>query len=161
MIKRVLLTAMGALTALSVGAAGAYFTAQIQVADSVIKAGAVAISAEPTSAALSIDALAPGGSQVRSLAIVNTGNLPSDVVVTPSKKAGTTALYSALACTVTCGGAELYAGPFAQMRTQPLRMAPGSRGDLKFEVGMPGDVGNDLAGEYVKVSLYLDAEQAR
>ena len=36
MYKRVLFSIVGAIAALSIGAAGAYFTAQVQVADSVI-----------------------------------------------------------------------------------------------------------------------------
>jgi predicted ribosomally synthesized peptide with SipW-like signal peptide len=161
MFKRIMTMAAGAIAALAIGAAGAYFTAQIQVPDNVIKAGTVAISAEPTSAAISIDALAPGTSQIRSLAVLNNGNLPCDVIVTPAKKAGTTALYSALTCTVTCGTAELYRGSVASMTTAPLRMAPGARGDVRFELGLPAEVQNDLAGDYVKLSLYVDAEQAR
>lgn len=161
MLKRIIVMALGALAALTLGAAGAYFTAQVQVPENVIRAGTVAISAEPTQAALSIDALAPGGSQVRSVAVLNNGTLPCDIIITPSKKAGTTALYAALTCTATCGGVELYSGAFSAMRTAPVRMAPGARGDIKFEVGLPGDTANDLSGEYTKVSLYVDAEQAR
>jgi len=36
MLRRLVTTVVGALLALSVGAAGAYFTAQVQVPDSVI-----------------------------------------------------------------------------------------------------------------------------
>ena len=54
MIKRVLFTVVGAFAALSVGAAGAYFAAQVQVADSVIRAGSVAISTVPTTASYSV-----------------------------------------------------------------------------------------------------------
>ena len=64
MIRKLLTTLTGALLALSLGAAGAYFTAQLQVPDSVIRGGTVAISAEPTSAPLSIDSLAPYGLMV-------------------------------------------------------------------------------------------------
>ena len=141
MFKRVLTTAIGALLALSMGAASAYFTAQIKVPDSVIKAGAVAVSAEPTSAALSIESLAPGTSALRSLAVVNDGSLPVDVVVTPSKTAGITAFYESLSCTVTSGNLPLYAGPFSQMKTQALRMSPGARGDIRFEIGLACRVG--------------------
>ena len=52
MFKRVLFIVIGAFAALSVGAAGAYFAAQVQVADSVIRAGSVAISTVPTTAPL-------------------------------------------------------------------------------------------------------------
>jgi hypothetical protein len=160
MIRKLLTTLVGALLALSLGAAGAYFTAQVQVPDSVIRGGTVAISSEPTSAPLSIDSLAPGTSAVRPMTVVNDGSLPADVIVTPSKKAGITEFYESLACTVTCGGVELYGGPMAAMKTAPLRLAPGARGELRFEVGLPADAGNALASDYVKLSLYVDAEQA-
>lgn len=160
MVRRILVTALGALLALGVGAAGAYFTAQVQVAENVIKAGTVSVSAEPTQSALSIDALAPGGSQVRSLTVANSGSLPADIVVTAAKKAGTTALYTSLTATVTCGETCLYAGPFSTLKTDPVRMAPGTRGELQFELGLPADTANDLAGQYTKATVYIDAEQA-
>jgi hypothetical protein len=160
MLKRALAVALGAALALTMGAAGAYFTAQIQVPDSVIKAGTVAVSAEPTSAPLSIDSLAPGSTVVRPLTVLNDGTLPTDITVTASKKAGITAFYEALTCRVTCAGTELYSGPLSAMRTAALRLSPGARGELRFEVGLPTDTGNDLAEDYVKLSLYVDAEQA-
>lgn len=160
MLRKALTTAVGAVLALSVGAAGAYFTAQVQVPDSVIKAGQVALSTEPTSAPLAIDALAPGTTASRPMTVVNDGSLPTDVVVTASKKAGITEFYEALTCRVTCEGTELYDGPLATMRTTALRLAPGARGDLKFDVGLPASAGNTLAEDYVRLSLYVDAEQA-
>lgn len=160
MIKHVLTTLTGAALALSIGAAGAYFTAQVQVADSMIRSGTVAVSAEPTSAPLAIDALAPGATEVRTLSVLNDGSLPSDIIVTPSKKAGITEFYNALTCRVTCGGAELYDGPLSAMRTTPVRIAPGARAEMRYEVGLPATVGNTLANDYVKLSLYVDAEQA-
>ncbi len=159
MFKKIAMAATGALLALSVGAASAYFTAQVQVPDSVIRAGKVAISAEPTAAALSIEALAPGTSAVRTLTVMNDGSLPADVVVTPSKKAGITEFYQALTCRVTCNGTELYNGDLSAMRTAPVRLAPGARGELHFEVGLPSSAGNTLAEDYVRLSLYVDAEQ--
>lgn len=160
MFKKMLAVTAGALIALSIGAAGAYFTAQIQVADSVIKAGAVAISSEPTSAPLSIEALAPGTSAVRPLTVLNDGSLPADVIVTAQKKAGITDFYEALTCTVTCGESQLYSGPLSAMRTTAVRLAPGARGELRFEVSLPASAGNELVEDYAKVSLYVDAEQA-
>jgi hypothetical protein len=160
MIRRFLTTMTGALLALSLGAAGAYFTAQTQVPDSVIRGGTVAISTEPTTAPLAIDALAPGTEAVRPMTIVNEGTLSADVVVTPSKKAGVTEFYEALTCRVTCGDVELYSGPMASMRTAPIRLAPGARGEMRFEVGLPAEAGDALSGDYAKVSLYVDAEQA-
>lgn len=160
MLKRLMLTVSGAVLALSVGAAGAYFTAQVQVADSIIRAGTVAVSTEPTVAPLSVDSLAPGSAAVRPLTIVNDGTLPVDVVVTASKKAGITEFYESLTCRATCGGTQVYDGPLAQMRTAALRLSPGARGEMRFEVGLPADAGNALADDYVKLSLYVDAEQA-
>jgi hypothetical protein len=160
MIKRVLFTIVGAFAALSVGAAGAYFAAQVQVADSVIRAGSVAISTVPTTAPLAIDALAPGTSAVRSLAVINDGSLPSDLVVTSSKKAGITEFYDALAARVSCSGTEVYSGSLSALRTTPLRLAPGAQGDLRFEISLPATATNAVAGDYARVSLYVDAEQA-
>ena len=94
---------------------GAYFAAQVQVADSVIRAGSVAISTVPTTAPLAIDALAPGTSAVRSLAVINDGSLPSDLVVTSSKKAGITEFYDALAARVSCSGTEVYSGSLSAL----------------------------------------------
>ena len=160
MWKKMLATVAGALLALSVGAAGAYFTAQVQVPDSVIRAGSVALSTEPTSAALSIEALAPGMSALRPLKVVNDGSLPVDVIVTSAKKAGITEFYEAIDCTVTCAGTPVYAGGLSALRTTPLRLAPGARGQLDFEVSLPATATNSLAEDYAKFSLYVDAEQA-
>lgn len=161
MFRKFALTAVGALFALSIGAAGAYFTTQVQVADSVIRAGTVAVSAEPTTAPLSIDSLAPGVTSVRPLTVVNDGTLPVDVIVTASKKAGITEFYDALTCRVTCAGTEVYDGSLTALRTTPVRLSPAARSEWRFEVGLPASAGNGLAGDYVKLSLYVDAEQAR
>jgi hypothetical protein len=160
MIRKLLATVLGACLALSIGAVSAYFTAQVQVPDSIIKAGSVAISTEPTSAPLSMDALAPGMSTVRPLTVLNSGSLPADITVTASKKAGITDFYESLACTATCGGAQLYSGTLMGLRTAPLRLSPGARSELKFEVGLPAEAGNAFVDDYVKLSLYVDAEQA-
>ncbi|HEY5540085.1 MAG TPA: TasA family protein [Coriobacteriia bacterium] len=160
MFKRALFSIVGALAALSIGAAGAYFTAQVQVADSVIRAGAVAVSTVPTSAPLSVNALAPGETAVRPLAIVNDGSLPSDVVVTAKKSSGITDFYNALTVRVSANDTELYNGPMSALKSAPLRLDPGARGDLRFEIGLPAESANTLASDYAKVSLYIDAEQA-
>jgi hypothetical protein len=160
-MKRLLMVLLCVGLAMSAGVAGAYFTARTEVADSVIRAGTVAISAEPTSAALAIDPLAPGTTVDRPLTVLNNGNLPVTVVVTAAKKSGITDLYSALTCRVTCDGGVLYDGPMSTLKTSPLPLAPGARGELHFAVGLPAEVGNDLLGDYAKLSLYVDAEQAR
>ena len=160
MFKKLLFSIVGALAALSIGAAGAYFTSQVQVADSVIRAGAVAISTVPTSAPLAIESLAPGESAVRPMAVVNDGSLASDVIVTAKKVSGITEFYNTLDTRVSCNGTELYNGPLASLDTAPLRLAPGARGDLRFEVSLPATATNTLASDYAKVSLYVDGEQA-
>lgn len=159
MLKKLVTTAVGAVLALSIGAAGAYFTAQVQVPNSVIRAGSVAVSAEPTSAPLSVEALAPGSTVARPMAVLNDGTLPVDVTVTAAKKAGITEFYEALTCRATCGGTELYTGSLSALRTAPLRLASGARGELMFEIGLPAEAGNTLVEDYAKLSLYVDAEQ--
>ena len=131
MFKRVLFAIVGAVAAVAVGAAGAYFTAQVQVADSVIRAGAVSVSTVPTSAPLAIDALAPGTTAARPMSVVNDGSLPVDVVVTAVKKAGITEFYDVLTCCVSRVGTPVYDGLLSALRTTPLRLAPDARGEMQ------------------------------
>lgn len=159
-MKRILYSLVGAVVALTVGFAGAYFTARVEVADSMIRGGTVSVSAEPTSAALSIDSLAPGATSTKPLVVRNGGNLPVNVVVTAAKKAGITDFYDALTCRVISDGALLYEGPMSTLKTAPLGLLGGSSAQLQFAVGLPEAAGNDLAGDYAKVSVYVDAEQA-
>jgi hypothetical protein len=156
---KILLVIASLTTALMLGAAGAYFTGQAQVPDSIIKAGSIMVSTEPTSAALTIDALAPGTTVTKPLTVVNSGDIPVGCVVTASKTSGITDFYEALTCRVVADGVALYDGPLATMRTTPLGLGAGSRTQLQFSVGIPAAAGNDLAGDYVKVKLYVDAEQ--
>jgi len=145
----------GALVAtLMFGAAGAYFTGQAQVPENTIRAGSVAISTEPTSAALSIDALAPGATVTKPLTLVNSGDLPVNCVITAAKKAGITEFYDALTCRVLADGA------LSTLRTTPVALGAGSRAQLQFSVGIPASAGNELAGDYTKITVYVDAEQA-
>jgi hypothetical protein len=65
-----------------------------------------------------------------------------------------------LTARVSCNGTELYNGPLSALKTTPLRLAAGARGDLRFEVGLPAEAPNTLAEDSAKVSLYIDAEQA-
>lgn len=160
MFRKTLYALSGALIALSIGAAGAYFTAQVQIPESIIRAGSVAISAEPTSSPLSIAALAPGTEVSRSLTVVNDGTMPVEAVISSSKKAGITAFWEALTCRATCDGKVLYDGPLSSMKTAPLAMGTQGRKEVRFLVGLPASAGNDLSKDYVKVSLYVDAEQA-
>ena len=92
----------------------------------------------------SIDSLAPGTTAVRPMTVINDGTLAADVVVTPSKKAGITEFYEALTCKVTCGGRRALRRPAgSRCSTAPIRLAPGARGEMRFEVGLPADAGND------------------
>ncbi|MDO8847507.1 MAG: TasA family protein [Coriobacteriia bacterium] len=158
-MKRVLIYAAIVAAMLSMGGARAYFTAQTEVKDSVITAGMVAISAEPTSAPLTIDALAPGETVSRTIEVRNTGSLGFDAVTSAAKKAGITDFWNALQCRVTCAGSELYNGPLSAMRTAPVRVGAGGSATLTYAITLPADAGNDLQGDYVKASVYIDAEQ--
>ena len=160
-MKRVLLCAALVAVVFSAGGARAYFTAQTEVKDNVITAGTVAVSTEPTSAALSIDALAPGETISRTVDMRNTGTLALDATTTAAKKAGITDFWNALTCRATAGGVELYNGPLASMRTAPVRIAPGAAVTVSYAIGLPPEAGNDLQGDYVRASVYIDAEQAR
>lgn len=158
-MKRYVLLVLAIGLAACVGSAGAYFTGQDEIPDNIIKAGSVAVSTEPTSAAISIDSLSPGGTAERSLSVINNGSLPSSVVITGAKKAGITDFYNALTCRVMSEGATLYDGPLSLMKTTPMELAPGASARVSFAVGLPATAGNDLAGDYVKLTLYFDSEQ--
>jgi hypothetical protein len=94
------------------------------------------------------------------MSVVNDGSLASDIVVTAKKASGISDFYDALETTVSCGDVPLYGGPLSALRSAPLRLAPGARGELRFDVGLPADAPNALASSYAKVTLYVDAEQA-
>jgi predicted ribosomally synthesized peptide with SipW-like signal peptide len=158
-MKRILVFASGIALALGLGSAGAYFTSQVQVPDNLITAGAVRVTSEPTTSAISVDGLAPGTDVVRTLTVRNTGSLAANVVVTGVKKAGITEFYNALTCRVSGGGRVLYDGPMSELRTAPVALAPGQSAELSFAVGLPATAGNALAEDYVRLSLYVDAEQ--
>jgi predicted ribosomally synthesized peptide with SipW-like signal peptide len=160
-MRKVLFVVAALVAALTVGAAGAYFTAQAQVPENVISAGTFAISTEPTASPLSIGALAPGVTVTKPMAVVNEGVLPAQFVVTAAKKAGITEFWDALTVRVTSEGALLYDGTMAALRTTPLTLAPGARRQLDFAVSLPATAGNELAGDYAKLTLYVDAEQVR
>jgi predicted ribosomally synthesized peptide with SipW-like signal peptide len=158
-MKRIVLFVLCCSAALSIGAAGAYFTSQAQVPENLVKAGEVAISTEPTSAAISMDALAPGVTVTKPLTVVNTGGLPLNFVVTAAKKAGITEFYEALQCRVTSDGTLLYEGPLTTLKTTPLPLPAGVRTQLQVAMSLPATAGNELAGDYVKLTFYIDAEQ--
>ncbi len=160
-MKRLAVLVAALLCASGIGFAGAYFTAQQSVPENVIRAGTVAVSAAPASEAISMDNLAPGTPQSRVLEVSNTGSLPVDVRVTGAKRAGITAFYNVLECTVTSAGQTVYSGLLSEMATAPVRLAPGQATDLEFAVTVPASAQNTLSGSYVKLTLYVDAEQAR
>ena len=164
-MKRILLAVLGTVVAATVvgaGMTGAFFTGQARVADNIVKAGTLAISTEPTTAALSLDGLAPGTEATRTLTIVNDGNLPMSVVCSGAKTAGITALWEALTVRATdAAGEPLYDGPLSGLKTAPLRLEKGARTHLAFAIGLPAATGNDLAGDYTKFSVVVDAEQVR
>ena len=151
MFKRVLFTIIGAFAALSVGAAGAYFAAQVQVADSVIRAGSVAISTVPTTAPLAIDALAPGtigrsvsGGRQRRVAAFRPGG---DVVQEGAASRSSTMRWRRVS---RARDTEVYSGPLSALRTTPLRLAPGAQGDLRFEISLPATATNAVASDYAQ-----------
>ena len=158
-MKRIVLFVIGCYAALTIGAAGAYFTSQSSTAENIVRAGSVAISTEPTSAAINIEALAPGGTVTQPMTVVNNGNLPVSVIVTAAKKAGITEFWEALTCRVIVDGVAVYDGPLSTLRTTPVTMVTGARMQFQFAIGLPATAGNELAGDYAKMTLYVDAEQ--
>ncbi|KAF0209057.1 MAG: hypothetical protein FD171_698 [Actinobacteria bacterium] len=158
-MKRLVLLLVGVALVACIGSAGAYFTGQAEVPDNIVRAGAVAVSCEPTSAAITIDTIAPGLVSERSMTVVNSGSLPASLVVTGVKKAGITDFYNALTCQVAADGAVVYNGPMSTLLTAPFELAPGARAKLTFGIGLPAAAGNDLSGDYVKMSFVIDAEQ--
>ena len=158
-MKRVVLFLLAIGVAACAGSAGAYFTGQADVAENVIRAGGVSVSCEPTSAAICIDSVAPGTVSERSMTVVNSGALPASFVVTGAKKAGITEFFNALTCTVQADGALVYDGPLSALRTSPFELQPGGRAKLTFGMGLPASAGNELAGDYVKMTFYVNAEQ--
>lgn len=159
-MKRYLVAACLAVAfAAGVGQAVAYFSARVTVPDNVVTAGTVAVSVEPTAAAVSVPALAPGRTSSSVMTVKNTGTLASNVIVTGAKKAGYTDVYEALNCKVTQGSRVLYEGALSALRTEPVLVPAGAASEIEFEVGLPSSAGNDLQGDYVKWSFYVDAEQ--
>lgn len=160
-MKRLLTYAAIAAVALSIGGARAYFTAQTEVKDNMIATGTLAMSVEPTSSALSVEGLAPGETVSRTIEVRNTGVLGCEAVTSAAKKAGITDLWNALQCRAVCDGVELYNGPLSALKTAPVRVDAGSVVRITYAVGLPVTAGNDLQGDYVKASVYVDAEQLR
>ena len=153
--------AVGIVFAAGVGTASAYFTAQTQIPDNVIRAGTVELGSIPATSAISIDGLAPGTTVTRSMQIVNDGSLAVDAVVTGAKKMGITDFYNSLTVRVLHGEREIYDGAMNALRTLPVSVGAGKTEELSFEVGLPATAGDDLEGDYVRMTLYVDAEQTR
>lgn len=158
-MKRIVLFVASCCAVLSIGVAGAYFTSQAQVPENMLKAGEVVVSTEPTSAAISMEALAPGVTVTKPISVVNSGGLPLNFVVTAAKKAGITEFYEALQSRVTCDGTLLYEGPLTALKTAPMPLSAGARAQLQVSMSLPATAGNELAGDYAKITLYIDAEQ--
>jgi len=159
-MKKSIVLLVGLAVAACITTAGAYFTGQTQVAENVIRAGTVAVSCEPTQSALSIDPLAPGVPNSQVMTVRNTGTLPQTVVVSGAKKLGITAFWEALHVRVMHEGDVAYEGPLSTMRTRPVEIGVGEQEVLTFIVELPADCDPDLAGDYVKLTLYVDAEQS-
>lgn len=160
-MKRLLAYAAIIAAMLSIGGARAYFTAQTEVKDNIITVGALTMSVEPTSSALSVDGLAPGEIVSKSIEVRNTGTLDCEAVTSAAKKAGISDLWAALQCRAVCDGVELYSGPLSTLKTAPVRVQAGRSVRITYSVGLPTTAGNDLQGDYVKASVYVDAEQLR
>lgn len=160
-MKRLVTYAAIVATMLSIGGARAYFTAQTEVKDNMITAGTLSMSVEPTSSALSVEGLAPGETLSKSVEVRNTGTVDCDAVTSAAKKAGITDLWTALQCRAVCEGVELYNGPLSALKTAPVRVDAGSAVRITYSVGLPSTAGNDLQGDYVRASVYVDAEQLR
>jgi hypothetical protein len=158
-MKRLLVYAAIVAAVLSVGGARAYFTARTEMKDSIINAGTLEVSVEPTSAALTIDGLAPGETASRTIEVRNTGSVGFDAITTAAKKAGITDFWEALQCRAVCDGVELYNGPLSAMRTGPVRVPESGVARITYAISLPPEAGNDLQGDYVRASVYIDAEQ--
>jgi hypothetical protein len=91
----------------------------------------------------------------------NTGALDCEAVTSAAKKAGITDLWTALQCRAVSDGVELYSGPLSAMKTAPVRVDAGGAVRITYAIGLPSTAGNDLQGDYVKASVYVDAEQLR
>ena len=160
-MKRVLTYAAVVAAVLSIGGARAYFTAQTEVKDNTITAGTLQVSVEPTSSALMIDGLAPGETVSKTVEITNTGSIGCEAVTSAAKKAGITDFWTALQCRAVSNGVELYSGPLSTLKTDPIRVDAGRSATITYSVGLPTTAGNDLQGDYVRASVYVDAEQLR
>ncbi len=160
-MKRIYSFAAGIALVVCVSGASAYFTAQSQVPDNVIRSGNVAVASVPATSAISAEGLAPGVPVTRAMTVRNTGSLTSDIVVTGAKKMGITAFYDVLEVRVTNGGRVLYDGPMKSLKTEPLTLQAGQAAELRFEITLPASASNTLADSYVRMTLYVDAEQHR
>ncbi|HEX9093848.1 MAG TPA: TasA family protein [Coriobacteriia bacterium] len=158
-MRRVAFVLVALVAVLMAGSAGAYFTGQAQVPENMVRAGGITISTEPTSSALSVDSLLPGIAVSRPLTVVNDGSLPASVTITAVKKAGITEFWDALTVRAMSSGQLLYDGPMNVMRTSPMTLAPGARVNVDFAMAVPATAGNELASDYAKFTLYVDAEQ--
>jgi hypothetical protein len=57
------------------------------------------------------------------------------------------------------GSTVLYEGPLCALRTDSVQIAPAVSADLSMSVALPETVDDGLAGDYVRFTIYVDAEQ--
>jgi len=140
----------------------AYFTASTATTSNLFQTGTITIGTEPTSAAFSVQNLAPGRSEAATIRVRNGGNLDFNYRISAEKKKGYSAVYNALTTRIvdTGDGAVLYDGPLSQLATGPVPLAAGRDQRLEFTVGMPSECGNELQDSYCSVDFGFDAEQA-
>lgn len=143
------------------GSTYAYLNDSATNADNVFRLGTVDVSLEPSSALFNVAALAPGGETTATLAVNNRGTLPYLFTMKARKTAGYTAVFEALTCAVTTVSDDtvIYAGPLSALSSAPRLVAPGATQELCVAVGLPSTAGNELAGDYCKVSFDVAAEQ--
>ncbi len=158
-MKRFVLVVLAILVAACAGSAGAYFTGQAEVADNIIRAGGVAVSCEPTSAAICVDSIAPGTMSERSFTVVNSGALPASFVVTGAKKAGITDFYKRTDVPGCGRRRRRVRRPDQRAAYRAVRAGSGRPGAAHVQPRASASAGNDLSGDYVKMSFYVDAEQ--
>jgi predicted ribosomally synthesized peptide with SipW-like signal peptide len=150
------LLAVGVMT----GSTSTYMSDSASNAENYFKVGSLAISLDPTSAAFGVPAMSPGQVVEAPLAVKNEGSVGCTFTIAAHKTAGYSALYDVLTCKVTDGnGAILFDGPLASLASGAAQLGAGQTDAVKIAVGLPADIGNDLAAKYCKVSFDVAAEQ--
>ena len=143
------------------GSTVAYLNDSTTNAENIFRVGTVSVGLDPTSTAFDVPTLAPGGQVTETIGVKNDGSLPFAFTMSARKTAGFADVYDALTCTVTSVDATsaLYSGALAGLASAPSVVAPGSVKPLMVTVGLPASAGNDISGDYCKVSFDVAAEQ--